>query len=158
MMSKKIGKRVNIMKKGKVLDVNISTEKGVIKTPIHEGNFIKDFGLEGDAHGGNWHRQVSLLGIESFQTMIDLGVEGLKDGIFAENITTEGIILYELPVGTHLKVGETLMEVTQIGKECHSGCEISKKVGKCVMPKEGIFTKVLQGGKIKAGDSIEVME
>lgn len=146
------------MKKGKVLDVNISSKKGVIKTPIDEGNFIKDFGLEGDAHGGNWHRQVSLLGIESFKKMEDLGALGLKDGIFAENITTEGILLYELPVGTRLKIGETLLEVTQIGKECHSGCEISKKVGKCVMPKEGIFTKVLQGGKVKAGDIIEVME
>ncbi|MFA5528077.1 MAG: MOSC domain-containing protein [Peptostreptococcales bacterium] len=146
------------MKKGKVLDVNISSKKGVIKTPIDEGHFIKDFGLEGDAHAGNWHRQVSLLGIESFKKMEDLGIEGLEDGIFAENITTEGIILYNLPVGTRLRIGETLMEVTQIGKECHTGCEIARKVGKCVMPKEGIFTKVLQGGKVKAGDSIEVLE
>ncbi len=151
-------KEGDFMKKGKVLDVNISSKKGVIKTPIDEGHFIKDFGLEGDAHAGNWHRQVSLLGIESFKKMEDLGIEGLEDGIFAENITTEGIILYNLPVGTRLRIGETLMEVTQIGKECHTGCEIARKVGKCVMPKEGIFTKVLQGGKVKAGDSIEVLE
>ena len=144
--------------KGKVLSINISNEKGVVKTPIKEGIFVEDFGLENDAHGGNWHRQVSLLGIESFEKMTKQGVEGLVPGIFAENITTEGIILYELPVGTKLVIGETIQEVTQIGKECHTGCESAQKVGKCVMPKEGIFTKVIKGGLIKEGDIIEIIK
>ena len=146
------------MKKiGKVLDINISKKKGVVKKPIKEGVFIEDFGLDGDAHAGKWHRQVSLLGIESFRKMEELGAKGLDHGIFAENITTEGIIVYELPVGARLKIGETIQEVTQIGKECHSGCEIAKKVGKCVMPKEGIFTKIIKGGMVKSGDTIEVL-
>lgn len=143
--------------KGKVLSINTSDEKGVIKQPIKEGLFKENFGLNGDAHSGNWHRQVSLLGIESFSKMENEGIEGLVPGIFAENITTEGIVLYELPVGTKLVIGETIQEVTQIGKECHSGCEISKKVGKCVMPQEGIFTKVLKDGIIKEGDIIEII-
>lgn len=143
--------------KGRVLSINISDKKGVIKEPIKEGLFIENFGLENDAHSGNWHRQVSLLGIESFEKMENQGVEGLVPGVFAENITTEGIILYELPVGTKLIIGETIQEVTQIGKECHTGCAIAQKVGKCVMPKEGIFTKVLKGGVIKEGDIIEVI-
>ena len=141
--------------KGKVLEINISDKKGVMKTPISEGNFIVDFGLEGDAHGGNWHRQISLLGNESIDKMRKDGVEDLDFGSFAENITTEGIVLYELPVGTKLRIGETIQEVTQIGKECHSGCAIAQKVGDCVMPKEGIFTKVLKAGKVKVGDTIE---
>ncbi|WP_278287341.1 MOSC domain-containing protein [Caloranaerobacter ferrireducens] len=142
---------------GKVVAINISEKKGVIKTPITEGIFKENFGLVGDAHAGKWHRQVSLLGIESIEKMKKLGVKGLCSGKFAENITTEGIKLYELPVGTKLKIGETIQEVTQIGKECHSGCAIAKEVGQCVMPKEGIFTKVLKGGKIKVGDVIEVL-
>lgn len=144
--------------KGKVLEINISDKKGIVKTPINEGNFIVDFGLEGDAHGGDWHRQISLLGIESIDKMRKEGVEDLEFGSFAENITTEGIVLYELPVGTKLKIGDTIQEVTQIGKECHTGCAIAQKVGKCVMPKEGIFTKVLKAGKVKVGDTIEEIE
>jgi cyclic pyranopterin phosphate synthase len=142
---------------GKVLSVNISEKKGVIKEQIHKGLFIENYGLENDAHSGNWHRQVSLLGIESFNKMKEMGINDLKFGDFAENITTEGIILYELPVGTRLAIGETLHEVTQIGKECHTGCAIAQKVGKCVMPKEGIFTKVLKGGIINEGDLIEIL-
>lgn len=143
--------------KGKVLSVNISDKKGVIKNPIKEGLFIEAFGLEGDAHSGNWHRQVSLLAIESFDKMENEGIEGLVPGVFAENITTEGLVLYELPVGTKLVIGETIQEITQIGKECHSGCAISQKVGKCVMPQEGIFTRILKGGLIKEGDCIKVI-
>ena len=142
---------------GKVIDINISEKKGVVKKPIEQGVFIEDYGFEGDAHAGKWHRQVSLLGIESFKKVEELGIEGLNHGDFAENITTEGIILYELPIGTRLKIGETIQEVTQIGKECHVGCAISKKVGKCIMPKEGIFTRVIKGGVVKPGDSIEVL-
>lgn len=143
---------------GKVVSINRSKEKGVVKQPIQSGLFLKDFGLENDAHSGKWHRQVSLLGMESVEKMTKEGVEGLVPGMFAENITTEGIILYELPVGTKLVIGETIHEVTQIGKECHSGCEISKKVGKCVMPKEGIFTKVLKDGIIQEGDKIRIIK
>lgn len=143
---------------GKVIAINISEKKGEMKKPIPVGNFIADFGLEGDAHAGKWHRQVSLLGQESIDKMIAKGVAGLCAGNFAENITTEGICLYELPVGTKLKIGETLQEVTQIGKECHAGCEIAQQVGDCIMPREGIFTIILAGGTIKAGDSIEIVE
>lgn len=142
---------------GKVISVNISDKKGVIKTPISEGIFVEEFGLKDDAHGGNWHRQVSLLGNESINKMISKGVEGLVPGKFAENITTEGIVLYELPVGTKLQIGDTIQEVTQIGKECHHGCEIKRQVGQCVMPKEGIFTKILKGGVVKAGDEIKII-
>lgn len=153
----KSGDFVRDKKVGKVLSINISATKGVVKDQIKEGLFIENFGLENDAHSGNWHRQVSLLGMESFDKMKSQGLDDLKFGDFAENITTEGIILYELPVGTQLAIGETLHEVTQIGKECHTGCAIKQKVGKCVMPKEGIFTKVLKGGVIKEGDIIEVL-
>ncbi|MTI68036.1 MAG: MOSC domain-containing protein [Firmicutes bacterium] len=142
----------------KVLAVNISEKKGVVKKPIKEGFFKKDHGLVGDAHAGKWHRQVSLLGQESVDKMKKLGIEGLCTGKFAENITTEGIILYKLPIGTKLKIGESIQEVSQIGKKCHAGCEISKEVGECIMPKEGIFTKVIKGGKIKPGDNIEIIK
>ncbi|SMP39789.1 MOSC domain-containing protein [Anoxynatronum buryatiense] len=142
----------------KVLAVNISHEKGVIKKPVEKGVFLENFGLEEDAHAGEWHRQVSLLGQESVDKIKALGIENLEAGIFAENILTEGIVLYELPVGTRLRVGETIQEVTQIGKKCHHGCEIFQKVGDCVMPREGIFTRVIQGGTVKAGDSIEIIE
>lgn len=140
----------------KVISINISKEKGVVKTPIERGFFKKDFGLEDDAHGGNWHRQVSLLAEESIDKMKELGITGLTPGIFAENITTKGIILYTLPIGTKLKIGEVVMEVTQIGKECHSGCQISKITGKCIMPKEGIFAKILEEGYIQAGDEVKI--
>lgn len=141
----------------KVISINISKEKGVIKTPIEKGFFKKEFGLEGDAHGGNWHRQVSLLAEESIDKMKKMGITGLTPGVFAENITTEGIILYTLPIGTKLKIGEVIMEVTQIGKECHSGCQISKITGKCIMPKEGIFAKILEEGYIQAGDEVKIV-
>lgn len=141
----------------KVLAVNISEKKGVIKHPIEKGYFEADHGLVGDAHAGKWHRQVSLLGQESIDKMTAMGVEGLCTGKFAENITTEGIELFTLPVGTKLKIGETEMEVTQIGKECHTGCQIRALVGDCIMPREGIFTRVLKAGWIKPGDDIEVI-
>lgn len=138
----------------RVVEVNISTKKGVVKTPVKQGKMIVNFGIEGDAHGGNWHRQVSLLAQESIDKMIQMGVEGLEPGKFAENITTEGIQLHTLPVGTKLQIGECLTEVTQIGKKCHQHCEIYKKIGMCIMPTEGIFVKVLSEGTIHAGDEI----
>lgn len=143
---------------GKILAVNISEAKGVIKTPIDEGYFKIDHGLAGDAHAGNWHRQVSLLGTESIEKMKALGIEGLCTGKFAENLTTEGIALFELPVGTKLQIGDTIQEVTQIGKECHVGCAIFQQIGSCIMPTEGIFTKVLKEGTVRPGDVIKVIE
>ncbi|MCX7841455.1 MAG: MOSC domain-containing protein [Clostridia bacterium] len=142
---------------GKVIAINISEEKGVPKKTIEQGEFVEGFGLKGDAHGGSWHRQVSLLGQESIDKIKALGVEGLCWGKFAENITTEGIELYSLPVGTRLDINGVIMEVTQIGKECHKGCAIYHQVGDCVMPREGIFAKVIKGGIVKAGDEIKVL-
>lgn len=142
----------------KVISINISSQKGIPKDPISEGIFVDNFGLKDDSHGGDWHRQVSWLAQESINKVIEMGIKDLTPGRFAENITTEGICLYELPIGAKLKVGETLHEVTQIGKECHSRCAIYHTVGDCVMPKEGIFTKILRGGLVKPGDEIEVVE
>lgn len=143
---------------GIVLQVNKSEKKGTVKSFVEEGEFQVDLGLKGDAHSGNWHRQVSLLGKESFDKMEEKGVDDLEYGVFAENITTEGIILYELPIGTRLQIGDTIQEVTQIGKTCHDGCEISKIVGDCIMPREGIFTKIIKSGIVKKGDIIKVLE
>ena len=142
----------------KVLAVNISETKGVMKKPIEKGYFEIDNGLVGDAHAGNWHRQVSLLGQESIDKLNKEKIKGLCVGAFAENLTIEGIILYDLPIGTKLRIGETEMEVTQIGKECHTGCAIRELVGDCVMPREGIFTKVLKPGWIKPGDEIKIID
>lgn len=139
----------------KVVAVNISEKKGVHKVPVDVAECVVDFGIKGDAHAGNWHRQVSFLGIESIEKMKDLGLTGLCTGKFAENITTSGIELYTLKVGTRFKINDVLFEVTQIGKECHKKCEIYNKIGDCVMPREGIFARVLQGGIIKPGDSID---
>jgi len=142
----------------KVIAINISEKKGVPKKTIEEGVFKVDHGLVGDAHAGNWHRQVSLLGIESINKMKALGIEGLCTGKFAENITTEGFELWKLPVGTKLQIGETIHEVTQIGKECHVKCAIFQQIGSCAMPTEGIFTKVLKEGIIRPGDIISIVE
>ena len=140
-----------------VTAVCISEIKGVIKTPVPE-IFVKvNHGVVGDAHAGEWHRQVSLLGDESVDKLRDK-IPELNAGVFAENILTRGMCLYELPIGTKLRAGGALLEVTQIGKECHnSGCAIKKQTGDCVMPREGIFASVLEEGVIKPGDSIEVV-
>lgn len=137
--------------------VCISEKKGEQKHPVDVIELLVDHGIVGDAHAGNWHRQVSLLGTESVakvQKHIDFT---LLPGAFAENILTEGILVYELPVGTRLRIGTALCEVTQIGKECHYGCAIRKAAGDCVMPREGIFVKVLEAGQAKAGDKIIVL-
>ncbi len=142
----------------KIIAVNISEKKGTPKKSIQEGVLIENFGLEGDAHAGKWHRQISLLGIESIEKAKGMRTDGLCHGIFAENLTTEGIELYTLPIGTKLKIGsEAILEVTQIGKECHEGCAVSKLVGQCVMPKEGIFAKVIQGGAVRPEDEIKIL-
>ena len=143
----------------RVVAVCRSENKGTKKQSIGQGVFKENFGLLDDAHGEcDTHRQVSLLALESIEKMRSMGLE-LKPGDFAENLTTEGLDLPHLPVGTTLSVGEAvLLEVTQIGKECHTGCAIFQQVGKCIMPKEGIFAKVMQGGTIKEGDTIHVVE
>jgi MOSC domain-containing protein YiiM len=141
----------------KVVAINISEQKGVPKTTVDEGEFIENFGIKGDAHAGNWHRQVSFLGQESIDKMKALGIKGLCTGKFAENVTTEGIELFSLKVGTQFKINEVLFEVTQIGKECYHKCAIYQQVGDCVMPKEGIFARVLKGGVVKAGDEITII-
>ena len=137
-----------------IVSVNISDRKGVIKKPIEYGEFEVELGMKGDAHSGPWHRMVSLLAQESIDKMTSKGVEGLVPGKFAENLTTIGVDLHHLPIGTKFKVSDVLFEVTQIGKECHLGCEIRNLVGDCIMPREGIFARVLVGGIIKAGDEI----
>jgi MOSC domain-containing protein YiiM len=134
--------------------VCISEEKGVVKNPVPSAALKIDHGLVGDAHAGTWHRQVSLLGAES---VAKVKLPDLEPGVFAENILTEGLILYELPVGTKLRVGTALLEITQIGKECHTGCAIRQKTGDCVMPREGVFAVVLEEANVSAGDSIEVV-
>jgi MOSC domain-containing protein YiiM len=130
-----------------ILAVNTSDRKGAQKTPVPEATLREDHGIEGDAHAGPWHRQVSLLADEDVQTMRGKGIE-IHCGDFAENITTEGVELAALPVGTRLHLGEVILEVTQIGKECHQGCAIFAAVGECVMPRRGIFARVIRGGRI----------
>ena len=137
--------------------VCISDKKGVQKHAVTEITVKKNHGIEGDAHAGDWHRQVSLLGEESVDKM-RVHFPDLPAGAFAENILTRGLVLFELPVGTKLRVGETLLEVTQIGKECHAACAIRKVTGDCVMPREGIFAIVLEEGTIKPGEIVEVVQ
>ena len=143
--------------KGKVVSVNRSTRKGVVKESIPCGELRVHVGLVGDAHAGEGKRQLSLLAAESIHKMEQLGVPNLRPGSFAENITTEGITLHTLPVGTRLLIGETLHVITQIGKECHKGCAIRQATGACIMPTEGVFTNVLRGGVVRPGDVIRVL-
>jgi len=137
--------------------VCISERKGTRKKEVPYLDVLPHHGIVGDAHAGDWHRQISLLAQESIDTMRALGLT-LTPGAFAENIVTEGIELKTLPVGTRLRVGETVLEVTQIGKQCHNDCEIKKLTGKCIMPTEGIFAVVIRGGRIRPGDAIEQTE
>ena len=144
--------------KATIISVNISADKGEKKHNIDKCMLKEGHGLTEDAHAGPWHRQVSLLATESIQKIKDKGLD-VHAGDFAENLTTEGIDLPALPIGTKLKVGDgIIMQVTQIGKECHTRCNIFYQVGDCVMPREGIFAEVLTGGEIKVGDEIEVMQ
>lgn len=142
----------------KVVAICISEVRGIQKHEIPEAELRVDHGIVGDAHAGNWHRQISLLSVESVKKLQDKLDFKLEHGAFAENILVEGLLVYTLPVGTKLRIGEALCEVTQIGKECHFDCAIRKAAGDCVMPREGIFVKVLEPGKIKTGDAIEVIE
>lgn len=146
------------MKQGRILAVCISERKGERKKAISSGLLIENFGLQGDAHAGDWHRQISLLGDESVDKMRAAGLD-VGAGDFAENLTIVGINLPLLPIGTRLRVGATaLLEVTQIGKECHHHCAIYQQIGDCVMPREGIFARVLRGGPVAKDDAVIVEE
>ena len=143
--------------KGRINAISVSKEKSTRKVNVPEAQLKADFGIIGDAHAGSWHRQVSLLAVESIEKMVAKGAN-ISPGDFAENITTENIDLFALEVGNTLKLGKDVeLEITQIGKQCHSECEIFKQVGDCIMPQEGIFAKVIKPGKINVGDAIEVL-
>ncbi len=141
----------------KIIAVCKSEKKGTIKEDMREGYIQQDYGLAGDAHADCLtHRQVSLLAIESIDKMRGLGFN-VGPGDFAENLTTEGIDLVSLPVGTEVSIGEeAILEISQIGKECHTGCAVYRLIGKCIMPKEGVFAKVIRGGHVRAGDQIRI--
>lgn len=140
---------------GRVVSVNVARDKGARKTPVDAATLIAGHGVEGDGHAGPGHRQVSLLAVESIAAMRDCGLE-VGPGDFAENVTTEGIAVVRLPVGARLRVGAARLEVTQIGKVCRDRCEIFRLAGDCVMPREGIFARVLEGAQVRAGDEIVV--
>lgn len=143
--------------KGTIVGVCTSPKRGTVKKNIHHARIVEGWGIENDAHGGDWHRQISLL---SYDRVKEFNARGaaVEDGAFGENLLIEGIDCAKLPVGTHLRCGEIELEVTQIGKECHTHCEIYHRMGECIMPRQGIFTKVIHGGEIKEGDEIVVME
>ena len=141
----------------KVLAICISKHKGTLKNEVSEANFIEEFGIEGDAHAGKWHRQVSLLAFEKIDDFRNKG-GNVDFRAFGENLVVDAIELHKLPVGQQLQVGEVLLEVTQIGKECHDKCAIYYQVGECIMPKNGIFTRVLKGGKVKVGDQCTLID
>ena len=142
---------------GRVISICTSKHKGTLKNEVNEANFIEEFGIEGDAHAGKWHRQVSLLALEKIEDFRSKG-GNVDFGAFGENLVIEGFELNKLPVGQRLTVGdEVLLEVTQIGKECHDKCAIYYQVGECIMPKNGIFTRVLKGGKVKVGDECKLV-
>jgi cyclic pyranopterin phosphate synthase len=144
--------------RGRIKAISVSENKGTQKVNVPEAELKVDCGIVGDAHAGKWHRQVSLLAIESIEKMIAMGAD-VSPGNFAENITTEGIDLLALSLGGKLRLGESVeLEITQFGKKCHSHCEIFQQVGDCIMPREGIFAKVIQPGRISVGDSIEVVD
>ena len=144
--------------RGKVVSINVSDSKGVRKGTIKEANIVNNYGIEGDAHASSeWHRQISLLAMESILKMQELGLD-VGPGDFAENITTEGIDLIGLSIGARIDIGDTVeLEITQKGKTCHSRCAIYYQAGDCVMPKEGIFVRVLKGGRIRVGDTINIV-
>ena len=140
---------------GKVLGICVSEKRGTQKKEVNEAVLKENWGIEGDAHAGDWHRQVSLLSFEKIEAFRERGAD-VDFGAFGENLIVEGYDLRRLPVGTRFRIGETVLELTQIGKECHSHCEIYKKMGDCIMPREGVFTEVVKGGRIRKGDAVEM--
>ncbi|MVX63775.1 MOSC domain-containing protein [Clostridium chromiireducens] len=141
---------------GKVVAVCISEKRGTQKKNIKEGKFIENFGIQSDAHAGDWHRQVSLLSYEKIEEFNNKGANVI-DGAFGENLVVEGIEFTKLPIGAILRCNDVVLEITQIGKECHNHCEIYKKMGDCIMPRNGVFAKVIVGGKIRCGDDMKVV-
>lgn len=142
--------------KGEIKAICISEKRGTQKAEINEAEFITDFGIENDAHAGKWHRQVSLISQERIDEFKAKGAQ-VEPGAFGENVIVEGYDFKTLPIGTKFKCGDIILELTQIGKECHSHCEIFKQVGDCIMPREGVFTKVINGGHMKKGDILEIV-
>lgn len=139
---------------GNIIAICISEKKGTQKTEVDHAVLKEHWGIEGDAHAGNWHRQVSLLSLEKIEAFRQKGAE-VEFGAFGENLVVEGFVLSEIPVGTCFQIGEAVLKLTQIGKECHSHCEIYKVMGDCIMPREGVFAEVLKGGSIRPGDEIQ---
>ena len=142
---------------GNVLAVCVSTEKGTQKKNVGTAVFVEDWGIEGDAHAGKWHRQISLLSHEKIEAFRARGAQ-VEDGAFGENLVVSGIDFRSLPLGTKFQCNDVVLELTQIGKECHNGCEIYKIMGDCIMPREGVFTRVLHGGAISVGDTLRILE
>ncbi len=142
---------------GTVIAVCISKEKGTQKENVGTATFIEDWGIQGDAHAGKWHRQVSLLSHEKIEAFRARGAQ-VSDGAFGENLVVSGIDFRALPLGTKFQCNDVVLELTQIGKECHNGCEIYKIMGDCIMPREGVFTRVLHGGTISVGDTLRILD
>lgn len=142
---------------GRIIGICTSEKRGTVKTEQQEVDLIKGWGLKGDAHGGNWHRQVSLLSYEKIQEFREKGAE-IPLGAFGENLIVEGYDFRNIPVGTRFRIGDAVLEITQIGKDCHTHCEIYKRMGDCIMPREGVFAEVLTGGKIKVADQVEKLQ
>ena len=141
---------------GKLVAINISEKRGTEKKEIQEAELVADFGIAGDAHAGKWRRQVSLLSFEKIEDFKARGAR-IENGAFVENLIVSGFDFKTLPLGTRFQIGDALLEMTQIGKECHSHCEIFKRMGECIMPREGVFAVVLRGGTIQKGDTIELV-
>lgn len=142
---------------GTVIAVCVSKEKGTQKENVGTATFIEDWGIQGDAHAGKWHRQVSLLSHEKIEAFRARGAQ-VSDGAFGENLVVSGIDFRALPLGTKFQCNDVVLELTQIGKECHNGCEIYKIMGDCIMPREGVFTRVLHGGTISVGDTLRILD
>ena len=140
----------------KITSINISPKKGTFKQPVERAELKVDHGIEGDAHAGNWHRQVSLLSWQAIEAFKARGAL-VANGCFGENLVVDGIDFAALPVGTRIACNDVLLEVTQIGKECHSHCQIYHTMGECIMPTQGVFAKVLHGGEVRTGDIMEVL-
>ena len=141
---------------GKLIAINISEKRGTEKKEIQEAQLVTDFGIAGDAHAGKWHRQVSLLSFEKIEDFKARGAR-IENGAFGENLIVSGFDFKTLPLGTRFQIGDTLLEMTQIGKQCHSHCAIYQRMGECIMPKEGVFAVVLKGGTIKKGDEVTMI-
>ncbi|MGI6031261.1 MAG: MOSC domain-containing protein [Eubacteriales bacterium] len=140
---------------GRIVAVCTSPARGTPKQNVHRAELVENWGIRGDAHAGEWHRQVSLLSHDRIEAFRDRGAQ-VEDGAFGENLVVEGIDFAALPVGTRLRCGEVLLEMTQIGKECHSHCEIHRRMGECIMPTQGVFARVLKGGWVQEGEEMEV--